>query len=237
MISGSAGTGKTSLTLALGVSFASSGARTLLIDCDLIGGGLTRRVNAIARRKIGHILRRHNIITREQLEQALQVSKREGRKIGDVIVEMGFATRAVIDECLTRQAMSSVGVMDAIAGERVRRHRDDRDVAPGARLGGADRRGAREPVHARHLDVHQDHVGPRRRYDAERLLAVARLGHDGDPGRAAQHHPQRGAHHRVVVDDGQVVGVGTHETLLATCPTYAEFADSQSLGAGSGGHG
>ena len=40
----------------------------------------------------------------------------------------------------------------------------------------------------------------------------------------------------VVVDDGQVVGVGTHETLLATCPTYAEFADSQSLGAGAGGH-
>jgi ATP-binding cassette subfamily B protein len=39
----------------------------------------------------------------------------------------------------------------------------------------------------------------------------------------------------VVVDDGNVVGVGTHETLLATCPTYAEFADSQSLGAGAGG--
>jgi ATP-binding cassette subfamily B protein len=34
----------------------------------------------------------------------------------------------------------------------------------------------------------------------------------------------------VVVDDGHVVGVGTHETLLTTCPTYAEFADSQSLG-------
>jgi ATP-binding cassette subfamily B protein len=34
----------------------------------------------------------------------------------------------------------------------------------------------------------------------------------------------------VVIDDGQVVGVGTHETLLTTCPTYAEFADSQSLG-------
>jgi len=32
------------------------------------------------------------------------------------------------------------------------------------------------------------------------------------------------------------VGIGTHETLLATCPTYAEFADSQSLGAGTGGH-
>jgi ATP-binding cassette subfamily B protein len=39
----------------------------------------------------------------------------------------------------------------------------------------------------------------------------------------------------VVIDDGGVVGVGTHQTLLATCPAYAEFADSQSLGAGAGG--
>jgi ATP-binding cassette subfamily B multidrug efflux pump len=39
----------------------------------------------------------------------------------------------------------------------------------------------------------------------------------------------------VVVDDGRVVGIGNHETLLATCPAYAEFADSQSLGAGVGG--
>lgn len=36
----------------------------------------------------------------------------------------------------------------------------------------------------------------------------------------------------VVVDDGRVVGTGSHETLLADCPTYAEFADSQSVGAG-----
>jgi ATP-binding cassette subfamily B multidrug efflux pump len=34
----------------------------------------------------------------------------------------------------------------------------------------------------------------------------------------------------VVIDDGRVVGIGTHETLLADCPTYAEFADSQSVG-------
>jgi ATP-binding cassette subfamily B multidrug efflux pump len=39
----------------------------------------------------------------------------------------------------------------------------------------------------------------------------------------------------VVVDDGRVVGIGNHETLLATCPAYAEFADSQSLGAEVGG--
>jgi ABC-type multidrug transport system fused ATPase/permease subunit len=33
----------------------------------------------------------------------------------------------------------------------------------------------------------------------------------------------------IVVDDGRVVGAGTHESLLADCPTYREFAESQSL--------
>ncbi len=36
----------------------------------------------------------------------------------------------------------------------------------------------------------------------------------------------------IVVDDGKLVGSGTHESLLADCATYAEFADSQSVGAG-----
>jgi ATP-binding cassette, subfamily B, multidrug efflux pump len=36
----------------------------------------------------------------------------------------------------------------------------------------------------------------------------------------------------IVVDDGKLVGSGTHESLLADCATYAEFADSQSASAG-----
>jgi len=39
------------------------------------------------------------------------------------------------------------------------------------------------------------------------------------------------ADHVVVVEDGRVVGAGTHESLLAACPTYAELADSQVVGA------
>jgi capsular exopolysaccharide synthesis family protein len=46
--SASPGDGKTSLTLALGLSFAASGSRTLLVDGDLIGGGLTACLNVNA---------------------------------------------------------------------------------------------------------------------------------------------------------------------------------------------
>jgi ATP-binding cassette subfamily B multidrug efflux pump len=35
----------------------------------------------------------------------------------------------------------------------------------------------------------------------------------------------------IVIDDGRMVGTGTHETLMTDCPTYAEFADSQAVGA------
>jgi Mrp family chromosome partitioning ATPase len=43
--SATAGEGKTSLTLALGMAFAASGKRTLLIDGDPIARGLTRRLH------------------------------------------------------------------------------------------------------------------------------------------------------------------------------------------------
>lgn len=46
--SASPGDGKTSLTLALGLSYAACGTRTLLIDCDLIGSGLSTRMNVNA---------------------------------------------------------------------------------------------------------------------------------------------------------------------------------------------
>lgn len=39
----------------------------------------------------------------------------------------------------------------------------------------------------------------------------------------------------IVLDDGRVVGTGTHQQLLADCPSYAEFAESQSVTARVGG--
>jgi ATP-binding cassette subfamily B protein len=36
----------------------------------------------------------------------------------------------------------------------------------------------------------------------------------------------------IVIDDGRVVGSGTHESLVADCPTYTEFVDSQAVAPG-----
>jgi ATP-binding cassette subfamily B protein len=30
-----------------------------------------------------------------------------------------------------------------------------------------------------------------------------------------------------VLDDGRIVGIGTHDDLLVTCPTYTEIVQSQ----------
>ncbi|OBK13536.1 ABC transporter ATP-binding protein [Mycobacterium asiaticum] len=41
--------------------------------------------------------------------------------------------------------------------------------------------------------------------------------------------------HVIVLDNGNIVGAGSHESLLDDCPTYAEFAASQSVSAVVGG--
>jgi polysaccharide biosynthesis transport protein len=51
--SAASGDGKTSLTLALGLSFAAAGSRTLLIDTDLIGAGLSARLGVNAPQGVG----------------------------------------------------------------------------------------------------------------------------------------------------------------------------------------
>jgi Mrp family chromosome partitioning ATPase/uncharacterized protein involved in exopolysaccharide biosynthesis len=111
------GSGKTSLSLALAFSFASTGAKTLIVDCDLVGGGLTRKLNATARKRIGSLLRKEGLIDTAQLRVALKSAKSQGRQLGQVLIEMGFATEQDIDACLVLQGKMSVGLIDAVKGE------------------------------------------------------------------------------------------------------------------------
>jgi len=114
-----AGTGKTSLALALGVSFAATNSRTLLIDCDIVGGGLTARVDTIIRRKIGQILKREGLITQQQLDMAMKVAATSHRRLGEILVDLGFLTEADVARGLTLQEEAPVGMLDAMNGDNI----------------------------------------------------------------------------------------------------------------------
>jgi len=111
--------GKTSLVLSLGLSFAASGSRTLLVDTDLAGGGLTRRLRAIVPRLIGRILIRKGLVTGEQMNAALEVAQAEGRRIGEVLVKQGVVSEAALAEALELQKKKAarVGFIDVLEGE------------------------------------------------------------------------------------------------------------------------
>lgn len=112
-----AGTGKTSLTLALGLSFAAADSKVLLIDCDLVGGGLTRRIAAVVRRRIGHLLLRHGLVTQDQVEQALRLAQNRQTRLGEALIELGFLKAEDLNRVLNLQEQSLLGVMDACNGE------------------------------------------------------------------------------------------------------------------------
>ncbi|MGF1632711.1 MAG: AAA family ATPase [Phycisphaerae bacterium] len=59
--SATSGDGKTSLCLALGLSYAASGSRTLLIDTDLVGGGLSNRLGREEQVGILEAVTEHNL--------------------------------------------------------------------------------------------------------------------------------------------------------------------------------
>lgn len=112
-------TGRTSLTLAMGLSFSASGARTLLIDADLTSenDGITGRVNRIIRRKIGQILQREGVVTEQQVEHALDVAQRTDRRLGETLIELGYLDEEELENALTIQERMPVGLLDALSGE------------------------------------------------------------------------------------------------------------------------
>jgi Mrp family chromosome partitioning ATPase len=78
------GSGNTSVAMSLGVSFATAGLKTLLIDVDFVTNGLTPRLQTMVRRELGKVLLRCGIITEEKLAIARKVMFEEaGGKVND----------------------------------------------------------------------------------------------------------------------------------------------------------
>lgn len=113
------GSGKTSLTISLGMSFAATGARTLLIDSDLAGGGLSYRLEAVVRRRIGQILVDAGEITTQELQQALAAASASGQRLGESLINLGLLEPSRLSEILEMQTNTYVGLLDAINGEPV----------------------------------------------------------------------------------------------------------------------
>lgn len=109
--------GKTSLTLALGLSFAASGSRTLLVDCDMVGGGLTRRISRSGQRKLGQVLRRAGLLDAMKIEFILRRARATGKRFGEAGVALRYLTPADVDYALEVQTQATVGLREVVNGE------------------------------------------------------------------------------------------------------------------------
>ncbi|MFA9478193.1 GumC family protein [Phycisphaerales bacterium AB-hyl4] len=112
-----AGSGKTSLSIALGMSFANAGNRTLLIDADLTSGGLTKRMRTLIRRRIGQILLQQGLVDREQLDEGLHAAEVTGRRLGEALIAQGVVTEEQLTQALAFQEHSAMGLLDAMQGD------------------------------------------------------------------------------------------------------------------------
>ncbi|MEM9881636.1 MAG: AAA family ATPase [Planctomycetota bacterium] len=111
-----AGSGKSSLSVALGLSFAASESKTLVIDCDLVGAGLTRRVGAVVNRSVEAILREDTVLSDDQIDQAVAHAREQGVNLKDALVEKGLLTKKDLQRLNRRQQDSALGVLDACQG-------------------------------------------------------------------------------------------------------------------------
>jgi len=112
--SATSGAGKTTLALALGLSYAGAGSRTLLIDFDTIGGGLSSRVRRIVRSRLGKMLIEQGLLDESQLNIAIEMAERDGRKLGETLVDLGYISSGQLSEALNRQASQNYGLREAV---------------------------------------------------------------------------------------------------------------------------
>lgn len=111
--------GKTSLALALGLSYASAGIRTLVVDADVVGGGLTKRLKAMVHQRLGHMLVSRHVIDQATLDRTLEQQRASDKLLGELLVEQGHLTQEQLEGHLEEQQKTSVGLLDACRGQEL----------------------------------------------------------------------------------------------------------------------
>jgi receptor protein-tyrosine kinase len=111
------GDGKTSLTITLGMSLASSGCRTVLVDCDMDGRGLSAKLARNARRPIGQVLLDMGVIGEANLQEAVELARERGVRLGAALVQLGHVKQAQVEQALRDQRAAAPGLAEALGGE------------------------------------------------------------------------------------------------------------------------
>ncbi|XAL98748.1 hypothetical protein OT109_14310 [Phycisphaeraceae bacterium D3-23] len=115
-----AGSGKSSLTSALGLSFATSQTKTLVIDCDLVGAGLSRRMGTVVHQPLDVIIRNNALLDEDQLDRAMTIAASEGTALDMVLLRDGMMTESEIETAVRLQRDTSLGVLEACTPGRLR---------------------------------------------------------------------------------------------------------------------
>ena len=112
------GTGKTSLALALALSYAGSKTRTLLIDCDLAGAGLSQRMGKIARPSLRQILVGRGLIEEEQWLAAEQTAAMTDTSVEQAILNLCIVSESDLETAVDMaKARDPMGLLEALEGE------------------------------------------------------------------------------------------------------------------------
>lgn len=115
-----AGSGKSSLATALGLSFATSGVRTLVIDADLVGAGLSRRMGTVVHEPLDAVIRRNELLGEAELAQAMTLSASRQESIEQILLDEGLMDHEQVDTALRLQRDSSLSLLDACLPGRLR---------------------------------------------------------------------------------------------------------------------
>jgi Mrp family chromosome partitioning ATPase/uncharacterized protein involved in exopolysaccharide biosynthesis len=116
LTSPSSGDGKTSMTIALGMSFAAGGSKTLLIEGDVVGGGLTGRLEAKVQDDVARVLHDEGLLTPDRLETVRRRATEQRRPIEDVLLDSGWANEADLARAEVLQAKRKLGLLDVLNG-------------------------------------------------------------------------------------------------------------------------
>jgi Mrp family chromosome partitioning ATPase len=115
-----AGSGKSSLATALGMSFAATGSSTLVIDSDLVGAGISRRMGSVVHESLEAVIRRKAMLGEAEIARAQTIATAQNESLEDVLINENLLSPDELETAKRLQLDTSLGLLDACAPGRLR---------------------------------------------------------------------------------------------------------------------